>query len=240
VKVITSAKNWGIMNTRNFLLLLVAALVFVFVACSKEKSNESGTPPGGTRPIDTVPGPIDTTQGTTPGRVTTEVGTWKFISVQGTGSQTAEFTQAGVAVKAVSSSNFTSQDNGGTVTFDNSKMTATNITLSVHTNATTDVYQGTTIINSFQTPLDQTVPPQSSTSDYTKIGTDSLHFANGGFLDVLTGGLLPNAPSGCKVAFSGNTMKMTIVYDTVTTQDYQGVPAKMTIHMVLVVTLQKQ
>ena len=228
------------MKTRNFLLLLVAALVFVFVACSKEKSNESGIPPGGTSPTDTLPTPGDTTQGTAPGNVTTEVGTWKFISVQGTGSQTAEFSQAGVALKAVSASNFTSQDNGGTLTFDNSKMTATGITLSVHTNATTYVYQGTTILDSLQTPLNQTVPAQNATSDYKKIGTDSLYFANGGFLDVLTGGLLPNAPNGCKVAFNGNTMKMTIVYDTVTTQDYQGIPAKVTMHMVLVVTLQKQ
>ncbi|MFL5743403.1 MAG: hypothetical protein ACJ751_01970, partial [Niastella sp.] len=109
------------MNTRNFLLLLVAALVFVFVACSKEKSNETGTTPGGANPTDTLPKPGDTTQGNT----NTEVGTWKFISVQGTGNQTAEFSQLGVALKAISNSNFTSQDNGGTVTFDNSKMTAT-------------------------------------------------------------------------------------------------------------------
>ncbi|MFL5743114.1 MAG: hypothetical protein ACJ751_00510, partial [Niastella sp.] len=114
------------------------------------------------------------------------------------------------------------------------------ITLSVHTSPTAYLYQGANLIDSFPLPLDQTVSPQSATSDYTKIGTDSLNFANGGFLDLLTGGLLPNPPTGCKVAFTGNTMKMTIVYDTVTTQDYQGVPAKVTIHQVLVVTLQKQ
>jgi hypothetical protein len=226
------------MNTRNSLLLLVAALVFVFVACSKEKSTETGTTPGGTNPTDTLPGPGDTT-GTLPGS-NTEVGTWKFISVQGTGNQTAEFSQLGVAMKAVSTSNFTSKDNGGTVTFDSSKMTATGITMSVHTNATTYVYQGSTILDSLQTPLDQTVSPQSAASDYKKIGADSLNFANGDFLDLLTGGLLPNPPTGCKVAFSGNTMKMTIVYDTVTTQDYQGVPAKVTLHTALVVNLQKQ
>lgn len=221
------------MKTRNFLLLLVVAWVFVMVACSKEKSNETGTPPGGTNPTDTLPG--DTTQG----NVTTEVGTWKFIFVQGTGNQTAEFSQQGVALKAVSTSNFTSQNNGGTVTFDNSTMTATGITLSVHTTAPTYIYQGSTIVDSLQVPLDQTVSPQSATSAYTKIGTDSLNFANGGFLDLLTGGLLPNPPTGCKVSFNGNTMKMTIVYDATTTQDYQGVPANVTIHMVLVVTLQK-
>jgi hypothetical protein len=219
------------MKTRNFLPLLVAAWVFVFVACSKEKSNETGVTPGGTNPTDTLPNAGDTTKSV--------VGTWKFISVQSTGNQTAEFSQLGVALKAISNSNFTSQDNGGTVTFDNSTMTATGITLSVHTSPKAYLYQGALLIDSFPLPLDQTVSPQSATSNYTKIGTDSLNFANGGFLDLLTGGLLPNAPTGCKVAFSGNTMKMTIVYDTVTTQDYQGVPAKVTIHQVLVVTLQK-
>ncbi|OQP47516.1 hypothetical protein A4H97_08500 [Niastella yeongjuensis] len=225
------------MKTRNFLLLLVAALVLVFVACSKEKSNETGVPPGGTTPIDTVPGPIDTTQVSTPGTV---VGTWQFISVQSTGSQTAEFSQAGIPLKAVNTSNFTSQNNDGTVTFDSATMTATDISFSVNTNAATYVYQGNTIVDSIKTPINQNFPTQSASSDYKKVGADSLNFVNANFLDVLTGGLLPNPPTGCKVSFNGNMMKMTIVYDAVTTQDYQGVPAKVTIHMVMVVNLQKQ
>jgi len=222
------------MKKRNF-LLLIAAFVFVLKACQKEKSQESGIDPGGTPPTDTLPVPGDTTGGNT----NTEVGTWKFISVQGTGGQTAEFTQAGNAIKAVSASNFTSQNNAGTVTFDSSTMTASGITLSVNTTATTYFYQGGALVDSLNSPLNQTVPPQNASSDYTKIGTDSLYFQNGGFLDVLTGGLLPSAPSGCKVLFAGNTLKMTIVYDTVTTQDYQGVPANITLHSVFVVTLQK-
>ncbi|HEX6426247.1 MAG TPA: hypothetical protein VF008_01125, partial [Niastella sp.] len=91
-----------------------------------------------------------------------------------------------------------------------------------------------------QTPFNQTVPAQNATSGYKKIGTESLYFQDGGFLNVLTGGLLPAAPSGCKITFAGNIMKLTIVYDTVTTQDYQGIPAKLTIHSVLVATLQKR
>lgn len=216
------------MKTHNFLLLVVAACMVVFVACSKEKSNETGVLPGGTIPADT-----------SHGNTNTEVGTWNFISVQGTGSQTAGFSQLGVSLKAVSNSDFTSQDNGGTVTFDSAVMTADGITLSVHTNPTAYLYQGATLIDSFPLPVNQTISPQSATSGYKKIGTDSLNFANGGFLDLLTGGLLPNAPTGCKVAFNGNIMKMTIVYDAVTTQDYQGIPAKITLHQVLVVTLQK-
>jgi hypothetical protein len=96
------------------------------------------------------------------------------------------------------------------------------------------------LYDSLQTPFDQTVPPQTASSGYKKIGADSLYFQNSGFLDVLTGGLLPSAPSGCKVTFEGNIMKMTIVYDTVTTQDYQGIPAKVTIRSVCVAILQKR
>src|SRR4051812_16785887 len=116
------------MKTRNFLLLLVGVFIWMFVACSKEKSDEHGVLPGGTLPADTV---------TTPGNVTTEVGTWNFISVQATGSQNAEFSQAGIPLKAVTSTSFTTQNNSGAVTFDNSKMTAAGITFTVHANPTT-------------------------------------------------------------------------------------------------------
>jgi len=209
--------------------LFVLAVVLTLASCQKEiHGNDVTSPTGGPAPADTIPNTTNT-----------EVGNWNFISLQGTLSQTAELTQAGQAIKGVSTSNFTSQNNAGTVKFDSVNMTATGITLTVNTTAKTLVYMNGSLFDSLQTPLNQNLPAQNATSGYKKIGTDSLYFQNGSFLDVLTGGLLPSAPTGCKLAFSGNTMKMTIVYDTVTTQDYQGVPAKLTIHAVFVVTLQK-
>lgn len=217
-----------------YLLLLVIGVIIGLASCQKDVDGTDITDPG------SGPVPADTIPNNPPGN-NTEVGTWKFISVRATGSQTAEFSQSGASVKAVTSTDFTSQNNSGTVTFDSSEMTATDVSLTVNTTAKTLVYTNGVLFDSLQTPIAETVPPQSATSAYQKIGADSLHFQDGGFLNVLTGGLLPNAPAGCKVTFEGNDiMRLTIVYDTVTTQDYQGIPAKLTIHTVLVATLQKQ
>jgi hypothetical protein len=214
------------------LLLIITAITFYTISCQKDKSDEDGvTPPPGAVG---APLPTDTTPAGN-----TEVGNWKFISLSGRLGQTAEFSQLGGAAKVVSSGTFTSQNNGGTVTFDNSKMTANQITMSVNTTAKTYIYLSGILIDSMNTPLNETLPPQSATSNYKKVGADSLYFADGGFLNVLTGGLLPATPSGCKLKFEGNLMKMTVVVDTVTTQDFQGVPAKVAIHAELVATLQK-
>jgi hypothetical protein len=208
--------------------LLILAVVLGLGSCQKEIHSDAVTPPGGgPTPADTIP------------NKNTEVGSWKFMSLQGVVAQTAEFTQAAQSVKAISNSNFTSQNNAGTITFDSVTMTATGVTLTVNTTAKTLVYINGALLDSLQSPLNQTLPAQDASSGYQKIGTDSLNFQNGGFLDVLTGGMLPSAPTGCKLTFEGNTMKMTVVYDTVTTQDYQGIPAKLTIHGVLVAILQK-
>ena len=208
-------------------LLLFVAFVLTVASCQKEIKGDEITPPTG------APLPNDT--GTN-----TEAGTWKFISLSGKLAKNAEFSQAGQAIKAVSSSNFTSQNNGGTITFDNQKMTANGITLSVNTTAKTYIYLGGLLLDSMQIPLDESFPPQNATSNYTRIGTDSLHFQDGGFLNALTGGLLPGIPTGCKLRWeSNNIMKMTMIYDTVTTQDFQGIPARVTLRAELVATLQK-
>jgi hypothetical protein len=210
-------------------LLLFVAFIMAVSSCKKEVSDENGItqPVGGPLPVDSVP----------PG--TTEVGNWKFISLTGTLQNTAEFSQLGAAGKAVNSGTFTSQNNGGTVAFDNSTMTANGITMAVNATTQTNIYLNGILVNSTQTPFNESLPPQNATSAYTKVGADSLHFADGGFLNALTGGLLPNTPTGCKLTFEGNLMKMTVIIDTVTTQSFQGVPAKVNVHTELVATLQK-
>ncbi|OQP45249.1 hypothetical protein [Niastella populi] len=210
-------------------LLLLVALVLAAASCQKEISGDITPPAGGPLPSDTTP----------PG-LNTEVGSWMFVSLTGKIDQTAEFSQSGASVKAVSSSNFISTNNDGTVTFDNSTMTANAITLAVNTTATTSIYMNGVLFDTEQTPFSQTLPPQNASSNYTKIGTDSLHFQDGGFLNAITGGLLPNIPTGCKLKFeSSNVMKMITVYDTVTTQAFQGIPAKITLRAELVATLRK-
>jgi hypothetical protein len=215
---------------KGYQLLLIVLVIIGLASCQKELSQEGATPPGsGPAPADTIHNPGNNT----------EVGSWKFVALQGTVSQTAEFTQVSTAVKAVSTTNFTSQNNAGTITFDNVTMNAMGVTMAINTTAKTLVYMNGSLVDSLQTPLNQTLPAQTASSGYTKIGSDSLYFQDGGFLNVLTGGMLPSTQTGCKLKFEGNLMKMTVIYDTVTTQSYQGIPAKVNIRGVLVATLQK-
>lgn len=216
------------MRTWRLLFIIVTGLFIT--SCQKEVSTEGPTPPaGGPLPADSIGSGTNT-----------ETGNWKFISLSGTLGTIAESLQFGGAAKMVSSTAFTSQNNGGTITFDNSKMTASGITMSVNTSANTYVYVNGFLVDSVQTPLNQTLPSQNASSDYTKIGADSLHFQDGGFLNALTGGLLPDTPTGCKLKFEGNLMKMLMIFHTVTTQDIQGVPAKVTVHAELLATLRKE
>ncbi|THU34269.1 hypothetical protein FAM09_24945 [Niastella caeni] len=203
--------------------LFIATVILGMASCQKEIHGDAALNPG--TPADTIPG--------------TEVGDWKFISLQGTIAQTTEVAQSGASLKGVSNTNFTSQNNAGTLTFDSATMTVNGLALSINTTAKTYVYMNGFLIDSLQAPLTHTITPQSTTAGYQKIGADSLYFQDGGLLNSLTGGILPSAPTGCKLTFEGNTMKITVAYDIVTTQDYQGFPAKVTMHAVLVATLQR-
>src|ERR1044072_1034359 len=127
-----------------YYFLLFVALMMAVTSCQKETSNEDGVtqpqpPAGGPVPSDTTP------------TGNTEVGNWKFVNLSGTMSNTAEFSQAGVGAKAVNTGSFTSQHNGGTVTFNNSTMTANGITMAVNANTTTNIYLNGLLVDTRQT-----------------------------------------------------------------------------------------
>jgi hypothetical protein len=216
-----------------FLLLFTAAVVIV--SCRKETSNEGGP--------NTVPGGgTDTTGagGDTSNTGNTEVGTWKFISLHATVLQTTEYTENLLAVKAVTSSDYTTENNSGTVSFSGSVMTSNAVAFTINTNAKTLIYVNGTLANSLDFPLNTTISPHTTAANYQKIGSDSLYFQSGGLIDIGAGGALPSMPTGYKLQFTGNTMTMTTIYDDVTNDTNQGIPEKVTTHAVLVATLQKQ
>src|ERR1044072_6919069 len=138
------------------LLLIITAIVVYTTSCQKDKSDEDGvTPPP---PVVGAPLPTDSTPAGN-----TEVGNWKFISLSGKLGQTAEFSQLGGAAKVVSAGTFTSQNNSGTVTFDTSKITASQITMSINPTAKTYIYLNGVLVDSINTPLNEILPAQSAT-----------------------------------------------------------------------------
>lgn len=102
--------------------------------------------------------------------------------------------------KAVSTSDYTTIDNHGTIVFDASKLTTTGISYSVNSVSSNYFYQDNELIDSVSFPLVVTIPPISSAGTYKLIGADSIY---------ISAGLVPTAGSGATVMEgSGGRYKM--------------------------------
>jgi hypothetical protein len=206
--------------------LLIGCVLLVLVSCSKEKS------------IDTSENAPGTGTGSAVGK--TEKGVWKFISMRGITSETIEFNQFGDATKLVTTSDYTSTNNAGTVKFDGSTMTATGLTYSVDGMAKTYIYTNGAVDDSLELPFGATIPPTNSTASYKKIGSDSIYVQSGSFTNVGTGGTTQASSGGYKLAWDGDKMTMTASVNISKIDLSTGISQKITQRATQIVTLQKQ
>jgi hypothetical protein len=95
--------------------VFLGCVLLILASCSKEKS------------VDTLGGG----GGTTAGSTGSEKGTWKLLSMRGITNQTIEITDGVDVEKSVTVSDYTTDNNTGTIKFDGSTMTGTNIGYSV-------------------------------------------------------------------------------------------------------------
>lgn len=206
-------------------LLLISSLLLSLIACQKEESIDTlGITPGGS-----------SGGGSTSG---TEVGTWKYLYTKQVYSQTVEADAGTGVVKSVSSADFTTINNSGTIKFDGSTATVTDLATSVDAIMNVSSYFGGALLSSQDVPITGSLPASSYTAAYKKIGTDSLYFDNG-FIDINSGSGASSG-TGYKLKWDGDKMTLTDVFDESTTEVVSGVSAKMVEHTVTVITLQKQ
>ncbi|WP_205514686.1 hypothetical protein [Longitalea arenae] len=202
--------------------LLFGCIVLTMVSCEKEKS------------LDTL--------GHHPGTAGagSEIGTWTFLSMNAVTNVTISYTSGADKIMTVTTSDYTSTDNAGTITFDGKNITTAGVTYAVDGLATTKFYTNNVLENTFEFPFGGIIPATNSTVPYQKIGRDSLHFSS----DVLTG-IAPNGapitvPTGYKLKFEGDKMMITMVYNDTKLQVVSGITQRFTSHAVTTATLQKQ
>lgn len=122
----------------------------------------------------------------------------KFLSAK------VSSTVTGSGEKAVTLSEYTTINNGGTIVIDGSTFKGTDLTYEIKTTATTSYYQGNRFIDSISVPVNAVIPPITSTASYKLIGADSIYFENGSFVsDIGTG---QNGGNGGKYTFTGKTL----------------------------------
>jgi hypothetical protein len=119
-------------------------------------------------------------------------------------------------------------------------MTGTALTYSADYLADYHAYLNGAPYDSSKIPVSYSLPPTSSTASYKKIKSDSLYVQAGAITVVGSSGTTPSTAGGYKLAWNGDKMTMTTAADQSQIQYTQGVPTKMTVHTVQILTLQKQ
>lgn len=200
--------------TKSGSFIILFAIVFCFAACKKDNNS--------------------TTSGTT-----SLSGNWTFTGMHATTSATAIDLGGGFNTKIVTTSDYKTTANGGTVAISDTTMTGTGITYSANIIAFATEYEDDILLDTFSTAIPVTVPATNSSSAFEIIGKDSIHYTGSNIFG--SGGSGTPAATGAKFSVSGNVLTLTtnVVQDIV--QD-EGGGETLTQHetATVVTTLQKQ
>ena len=140
-------------------------------------------------------------------------GNWKFVSIHAETQSTAQYNDGTEDVKSVTISDYTSENNTGTVSFNGNTANSTGIGYDVTSTAKSYDYYNNVLSDSSEFPFTVNIPPSNSTATYQIIGQDSIVFSNGALGAQTTAGA---SASGGRFSIDGNilTLKSNIVQDT--------------------------
>ena len=210
------------MKNKTPFLLIGSIVLLALISCGKEKS-------------------IDTSDGSNnAGSTGSEKGTWKLLSMRGITTSIIEYSDGVDDAKSVTTSDYTTDNNTGTLKFDGSTMTGTNIGYSMDAIAHALFYTNGVLDDSLDAPFAAVIPPTNSSATYKKVAADSIYVNSGVFTTVGTSGTTQSAGGGYKLAFDGDKMTMRATTDQSKVELNMGVTQRTTYHAVQILTLQKQ
>jgi hypothetical protein len=156
--------------------------------------------------------------GTTGNSIT---GIWNFLSMQATTQTTGTFNLSGVNEKTISTSDYTTANNTGTLVIGDSIITMSNLSYTVESTVKEYTYENNVLIDSSESPFSFSMPVSNSSGKHKLIGSDSIYFPEGSIMTV-SGISSTSQPSGAKLNISGNTMKIIQTVYADTTEDVDG------------------
>jgi hypothetical protein len=165
------------------------------------------------------------------------LGNYKFISMQANTTTTAQATDGTDVEKTINLTNYITKENSGTIKFDETTATSTNLSYTIDTIMKTYYYINGSLEDSIEVPFQFTVPPSSSTAPYKLVGTDSIYFSSGSMF--MNGSTQQTTPSGAKLRIDGDKLYMTMNVNQTSTQTQQGVVVESKAQASATITLQK-
>ncbi|MES1215368.1 MAG: hypothetical protein ABUT20_07620 [Bacteroidota bacterium] len=202
---------------KRFLILTLAICsVFFFVSCQKDNSATSNSNNSDIN------------------------GDWKFVSLDVSTKSTVQYSDGGTAYKTITTSNYKTLDNSGDVKIDGEKVTTSNLTYRISSTAHGEFYEDGDITDSLDFPFDYTGPAYNSVASYKKIGSDSLYFDSGSFIEVQTGTTTPGQPNGVKYKLENNKLVLYSASTQTKTDVQQGIPTNVKNEAVISINLEKK
>jgi len=161
--------------------LILSVIFFCFISCKKDNNSTTGA--------------------------SSLSGTWTFMGMHATTSATAVDNGSGFNTKIITTSDYNTTANAGTVAFSGTTMTGTGIAYSANIVAFATEFENDIQLDTFSTSIPFTVQPTNSSSDYEVIGKDSIHYTGSNIFG--SGGSGTPAATGSKFSISGNILTIT-------------------------------
>lgn len=204
-------------DIRTLLLIFIAGIFFT--SCQKEVGfqdlNNGSTPGGGNG------------GGTNNINIT---GDWNFVGSSAKTYAAISLTEAGQTIKSITTSEYETQNNQGTLQVTDKQFIFKGITHSVDDMAHSVTYLNGILFAETDAPFQAVYPVTDQTMDYVRNTNDSLTFSNAFALvpDLSgSGGTapVPTGPMGAKINLSNDTLTLILNYKAIETIVQQGVPA---------------
>jgi hypothetical protein len=208
---------------KNFLPFIAAIIVAVsFASCQKEVSFEVSSPTNNNNGNNSG-GPDGTQTGTTPSDIT---GEWEFVKAYIKTKATVSVSMGGQSAKDVTTTEYTTTDNHGTMTIGTDKMTTKDVGYSASTMLYLQMYENNKLMSIDSLPFNFTMPNSSGESPYKRVNADSVYFESG-FISM-DKDKLTSIPSGARIKIDAQgilSFAMSI-YQT-KTDNSSGIPQQM-------------
>jgi hypothetical protein len=163
-------------------------------------------------------------------------GTYKIKSLS---AKTNAIVTGSDGEKIVTTSDYTTINNQGTLVFDPSNLTYTGLTYSIDAEAKYYIYLDNELLDSSIFPLQFTLPSTNGAAPYKLIGADSIYFPQGS----VTSGAMGNTQtlaSGGRYSFNGNLLTITQHVSKDSTFQDSGDTFNLTESGVSIIVIEKQ
>lgn len=200
------------------LLLLTSIVATLLISCQKEVDFQNQDGNGG--PISII-------------------GDYDFLGSTVETKVTVTSNSTGTEEKIITTSDYITQNNTGTVSITATTITTSNLSYSINDTAFSKMYLGGVLVNSIDAPMVYALPATGSTTNYQTISSDSIYMSNG----VISGGPSagsPALPIGARISWSGGDLLMKMSFSLTTMQDIGGVMAQVVTEATQIVRLKKK